>query len=196
MTKWADVLQSLEVASAPSAEPITTAEAKAFLRVDHATQDDLIDDLITAARTRIEADAGLSLVTTTWDLTFDTFPEERAIVLPRLPLASVTSITSYNEDDTAATLSSSDYLVETAQGRIALNDDAAWPTDLRTHSAGVVRFVAGYGAASAVPQPLRLALYQLVAYAFEQPVPLVGVDAVDQAYGAHLAAYRGGQRIA
>ena len=117
MAKWADILQDVVEVTAPSAEPITTTEAKQFLRVDHATQDDLIDDLIAAARQRVEADTGRSLITTTWDLSFDAFPDERAIVLPRLPLASVTSVTSYDADDTAATLSSSDYLVDTAQGR-------------------------------------------------------------------------------
>lgn len=195
MAKWADILQDVVEVTAPSAEPITTTEAKQFLRVDHATQDDLIDDLIAAARQRVEADTGRSLITTTWDLSFDAFPDERAIVLPRLPLASVTSVTSYDADDTAATLSSSDYLVDTAQGRIALNDDADWPTDLRAHNSGVVRFVAGYGASGAnVPQPLRLAVYQLVTHWFEQP-DLAGAMQVDAAYAGHLAPYRGGQRI-
>lgn len=196
MAKWSDIWHELVEVSAPSAEPITTAEAKAFLRVDHSTQDDLVDDLIAAARQRVEADTGRSLITTTWDLTFDQFPDERAIVLPRLPLASVTSITSYDEDDTSATFASSKYLVDTAQGRIALNDDEDWPTDLRTHSSAVVRFVAGYGASgSSVPQPLRLALYQLVAHWFEQPDPIAGIEQVDVAYAGHVAAYRGGQGI-
>lgn len=197
MADWADLIQSLVEVTAPSAEPITTAEGKAFLRVDHSTQDDLIDDLIAAARQRIEADTGRSLITTTWDLTVDAFPADRVITLPRLPLVSVTSVTSYDADDTAATFSSGDYRVDTAQGRIALDDNADWPTDLRTRSAVVIRFVAGYGASGAnVPQPLRLALYQLLAHTFEQADPIAGVAQIDAAYTGHIAAYRGGQRVA
>ena len=193
MADWADLLQTLVEVTAPSAEPITTAEAKLFLRVDHATQDDLIDDLIAAARQQVEVDTGRSLITTTWDMTVDAFPADRAITLPRLPLISVTSVTSYDADDTAATFSSSDYRVDSAQGRIALDDDAAWPTDLRRQSAVVVRFVAGYGSSGAdVPQPLRLAIYQRVAAAFEQAV---GSAQIDAAYAGQIAAYRGGQQV-
>jgi len=193
---WVDILHELTEATAPSSEPITTAEAKAFLRVDHSTQDDLIDDLIAAARTRVESDTGRSLITTTWDLTFDQFPDERAITLPRLPLASVTHVKSYDEDDAASTFASSAYLVDTAQGRISLNDDEDWPTDVRSFSGGLVRFVAGYGSASSVPQPLRLAVYQLVTHWYEQADPVAAVDQVSAAYSGHIAAYRGGQRLA
>ena len=61
------------------------------------------------------------------------------------------------------------------------------------HAADLSIFDTCWGAS--VPQPLRLALYQLVAHWFEQPNPIAGIEQVDVAYAGHVAAYRGGQGI-
>ena len=44
--------------------PVSMAEAKAFLRVTHDAEDDLIALLIDAARRRVEGETGLSLTST------------------------------------------------------------------------------------------------------------------------------------
>ncbi len=46
------------------AAPVTLAEAKLFLRVEHEAEDGLIQTLIEAARARVEGDVGLSLTST------------------------------------------------------------------------------------------------------------------------------------
>lgn len=46
------------------AQPVTVAEAKLFLRVEHEAEDGLIQTLIAAAQTRVEGEVGLSLTST------------------------------------------------------------------------------------------------------------------------------------
>ena len=46
------------------AQPVTVAEAKLFLRVEHEVEGGLIQTLIAAAQAKVEADVGLSLTST------------------------------------------------------------------------------------------------------------------------------------
>lgn len=46
------------------AQPVTVAEAKLFLRVEHEVEDGLIQTLIAAAQAKVETDVGLSLTST------------------------------------------------------------------------------------------------------------------------------------
>ena len=45
-------------------QPVTVAEAKLFLRVEHDAEDGLIQTLVEAGRARVEGDVGLSLTST------------------------------------------------------------------------------------------------------------------------------------
>ena len=141
--RWRDIRTGLTVATAAAFEPVSRAEAKLHCRIDHADEDHLIDGFIPAARRQLVKDTGFVPVNEVYDLAIERFPEERFIPVPRLPLASVASIKSYDEDDVESTFASSNYRVDTATGRIVLNDDATWPSDLRRHNAGVIRFTAG-----------------------------------------------------
>ena len=195
--KWYYIRKNVSEITAPSVEPVALSEAKAFLRIDNSDQDTLVSELIKTARQRVENDTGQSLVNTTWDVWFATFPTERSITVPRLPLVSVTHVKSYDDDDAESTFASSKYLVDTVQGRVALNDSEDWPDDLRQFNAGVMQFVAGHGTAgSDVPSPLRLAVYQLLTHWFEHADPVTSTDAVSRAYAGHIAAYRNAAGIA
>jgi hypothetical protein len=73
--------------------PVSLAEAKLFLRVEHGVEDALIQTLVDAARARVEGDVGLSLTSTS------PAPLRLAILMlalhayergdPAMPLASV-----------------------------------------------------------------------------------------------------------
>lgn len=141
--RWRDIATGLVVVTYPAFEPVSRAEAKRHCNIDHADTDHLVAGWIAAARRQLEKDTGRPPVNTVYDLTVDRFPEERAIEVPRAPLASVASITSYDEDDAATVFSASNYRADTALRRVVLNDDATWPSDLRQHSGGVIRFTAG-----------------------------------------------------
>jgi uncharacterized phiE125 gp8 family phage protein len=154
----------------PTSEPVTLTEAKAHMRVDISDDDTLISSLIQAAREYIEDATHRALITQTWRLSMDQWPCSDEILLPRPPLASVSSITYTNNANATTTLSSSVYSVDTDSepGRVKLVYGEDWPSDtLATTSPIKVTYVAGYGAASAVPQQFKQAILMLVAHWYE-----------------------------
>ena len=62
-------------------EPVTLAEAKAFLRLDGSDEDALLGDLIATARDYLEMVSGLSLVTQGWRLYRDDWPASGMVSL-------------------------------------------------------------------------------------------------------------------
>lgn len=165
--------------TAPSEEPVTTAEAKAHLREDLASarNDNYIDGLVKSARRWIENTRGMALVTQTFDGFIDGFPSEGAIVIPKYPLASVTAVTYYDDDlSTSTVFSSTKYQVDAAKRppRIVLKNGSSWPTDsLRLSSGVAVRLVAGYGEAPDVPDDIKHAIKLLVGQMYVHREPEV-----------------------
>ena len=171
---------TLKLITAPAAEPITLAEAKAHLRVDASTDDAIITAMIQAVREQAEHETGRALITQTWERVLDAFPAVE-IELGRLPVASITSIKYLDANGAQQTLDSSQYLLDadTAPGWVLPVADAVWPATADSANAVRVRFVAGYGASgAAVPASVRAwmllhlgALYrQREAFASGQPV--------------------------
>ena len=170
---------SLTVQTAPNTAPLSTAEAKAHLRVDGSDEDTLIDAYVDAAREYIEARYRLVLTTGTWDFTPETpdglerddFPSGlKDIECPLHPLQSVESITYVDTDGASQTLSSSNYVVVTGAtpGRIRLAYDKCWPDTRKQPNAVVVRAKFGYGdAATAVPESILCAVRLIVGHFHE-----------------------------
>jgi len=160
----------LMLVTPPAEEPVSLADAKAHLRVDISDDDALIATLIKAARELFENYTRRALVTQTWDLVLDAFPAERELELPRPPLQSVTSITYKEADGSVQTFPTSEYVVDTSGmfGRVVLKSASTWPSvQLWPAGAVTVRFVAGYGGASGVPQAAKHAILLMVAYWYE-----------------------------
>lgn len=154
----------------PPAEPVTLAEAKAFLRVDHDDEDALIQTLITSARTRLEAYLNIAMIRRPMQVARSF---GGTIKLPRWPVASLESvhIDGVQTDDFVA-----DLLCRPVQIKVGTADTLE------------IAFTAGYGVASAdVPAPLRQAMLLLVAHGFEHrdgvsdTLPLM-VDALTMPY--------------
>lgn len=149
-----------DLITAPTVEPIGTADAKSHLRVDVATDDDLIDSLVQATREWTEAFTRRALIDQTWELNFDAFPDTGIpIELPRPPLSSVTSVKYVDVDGVEQTWDASNYTVDAPAGpfatfgRVIPNFQVVYPTTRIQFNAVTIRYVAGYGAAgSAVPE--------------------------------------------
>ena len=158
--------------SGPSAEVLTTTDAKKHLHVEHSDEDAYIGGLCKAARELLEVNCNRSFTRQTWDYFQDEFPDGRQpIYLPRGPVISVTSV-KYTTltSTTAQTLSATTYITDrkTEPARIALRDGETWPTNLLQDVNGVqVRFVAGLATstgstATGVPAAANLAAKLLV----------------------------------
>jgi len=177
----------------PSLEPLTLDEVKTFLRVDLTTDDALITALITAARMFCEANTGRSLITRSYSLFMDRWPEARrshrfmpgaedrpyrlpiafvtgAVELPYPPLLSVVQINVYAADNSVTVYDSGSYFVDTAgvPGRVVLTQGAVPPLPGRIANGIEIQFTAGYGAAEDnVPALLRQGMLQVIAHLYE-----------------------------
>jgi uncharacterized phiE125 gp8 family phage protein len=158
----------LKRTAAPAAEPVSTSDAKAHLRITHATEDTLVARLVKAAREHVEDRTGRALVTQTWKMWLRAFPRSGAIELPRPPLVSVTSITYLDADGASQTLSSDAYAVypEGFKGRVKLKAGESWPATAEDEKAVEITFEAGYGDAAAVPAAVTSAMLLLVEHLY------------------------------
>ena len=149
--------------SAPAVEPVSLEEAKAFLRVDHVSEDALVQALIAAARTHVEALCGRKLIAQGWRVYVDALPEIGRIRLPVGPVLSVDAVTVYDGEGNGIELDAADYLVDAAgiPPRIAFRRR---PAVLREMNGIEIDVTVGFGATSLdVPSPLRQAILDLVA---------------------------------
>jgi len=150
--------------SQTGSEPVTTAEAKAQLSI--ATSDTAhearLSALITAARQKYEYDTQTSLLTKTYDDTFDRLYDRMR--LAQRPASLITSIKYYDNSGMQQTLSSSLYSLDVSMQEIRLNVQQNWPDTQQRWDSVVVRYVAGY---TTVPATAKHAILLLVAFWFE-----------------------------
>ena len=109
-----------------------------------------------SARQIIERELGVIMLNETWEYATDAAPLGETIYLPKAPLVSVTSVTSYDDADSGTTFDASNYVVDTAGNRLFLAQSSVWPSDLREFRSIVVSYVAGYGTDMATLPPLLL----------------------------------------
>lgn len=159
---------SEQLITAPVKEPVTVDEVKRHLRIQHDDENELIDRYIRTARRALENDLRRGFLPQTWDVAIDEAPCYSApILLPRAPVASVTSVTSYDTANVGTVFASSNYFVDTLgePGRVCLNWGIVWPSPsngLRETNAIIVRYVCGYATPELVPDDLTAAVLLMV----------------------------------
>ena len=182
----------LSLASGPASEPLTLAEAKK--QVELATQDTAHDEhllrLIAAARKYAEDYTGRAIVTQTWDLFLDSWPVKRGeltVWLPKPPLQSVTFVKYYDGDGVQQTWSSANYVVRTSRepGCISLAYGISWPTFRFQPDTINIRYVAGYGARTSVPENMKAAMLLMVGHWFSHREEVVAGQANAVPFAAH-----------
>lgn len=145
----------LKLITAPTAEPITLAEARLHLRVTGTEEDAKITSLIMGAREAAEHITGRALMAQTWELALNGFVD--AISLPRPPLASITSVKYLNTAGVLTTLDASAYLLDdySEPARLLPAYGTSWPATRNQENALLIRYVAGYASAATVPQGIK-----------------------------------------
>lgn len=150
-------MTSLRLITPPADLPVTLAEARAFLRVDHDEDDAGISAMLSAAVNLLDGRNGIlgrCLEPQTWELLLDRFPEAE-IRLPVGPVESVTSVAFTDPEGAEAEVSGGSFVLDNAatfEGWIV--PTVAWPATLATVNAVRVRFVAGTGTPDAIKQSL------------------------------------------
>ena len=176
--------------TAPAAEPVSAAELRLHLREDAANFPDAAV-YVRDARQEIENITGLAFLPQTWRLALDRWPTggeawwdgvrdgsisdlyggdaRRSIELPKWPLASITSVTVYDEASNATVVNVASLFDVDAYrrpGRMTLKRGQTWPVALRASNAIEIVYVAGYPSAAAIPAPMQRAVKQLAGYLY------------------------------
>lgn len=151
--------------------PLDAAKAQLNLAGDASHDGEVIGALYQATQL-CEEWTERAFITQTWEWWLPCFPR-RGFVVPRPPLQSVTHIKYTDDTGAEQTLATSVYRVVAPSGpactygTIDLAYGETWPLTRPQRDAVRIRFVAGYGAAVAVPEPIKGAVKLLLGDAFE-----------------------------
>src|SRR5215213_2973580 len=179
----------------PAVEPVTVADAKAYLRVEHSDDDAVIGALIAGARSHIKAQTRRALITQTWRLIRDAWPGDGRIAVVPSPLQQITAARVYRLDGTTQALDPQAF-VSDLSATPAIISFLSWslPPPGRAVAGIEIDVEVGYGSGpSNVPEPLRQAIKLLVAHWYEnRGLIAVGqsVAVLPTAVAALIAPYR------
>jgi hypothetical protein len=172
-------------------EPVTLAEAKRQTRIEFPDDDDVLVMMIAAARRRVEVLLRQTLLTSTYDWTFDGFPvaangyynldirrmglnpqwlpNAAAILsLPKPPLVSVESVKYFDTNGVLTTIDPSLYVLALGFGsRIQPIIGQNWPVNRQQIDACSVRYTSGVANADLIGEDVKLATLLLVSFLYE-----------------------------
>lgn len=177
-----------------SALPVSLDDAKAWLRVDHNDEDELITRLVYGAVAATEDRTGRILAPSSWEWQADRW--DRWFAIPAFPIRDVTSVVYLDEDGTEQTLDAADwYWHRTAEGaEVRFVSTWSSPTLYDRPRSVRVRFDAGYDDPTAsgsgddpdlvLPENAKMALRFLIAhwYANRESVTTANVYEVPQTF--------------
>lgn len=166
------LFDGLTIHTPPASEPLSLAEAKIFLRVDHSDENDLIESLIATARQVVEGWTHRALITQTVVVTWDRLRSGVWLEIPKPPLQSVTKIEAREKDGNYSDIATT-YSVDTASlpGRVKFLDMPDYSTEYP--AAIKMTYDAGYGdSATDVPNSLRQCVRFLVAHYYDLREPV------------------------
>lgn len=145
---------SLRLVTAPNVRPVTTADMKLHLRVDHNDEDDLIEALIETATKSAEHIMGRAVMHQHWQLLTDSFEN---LVMRKPIVTEVTTVKYVDTDGDLTTLHNSVYqevLGSEYEPYITLAYGKEWPLFRSQPECVQVNFTCGETSANNVPAPI------------------------------------------
>lgn len=161
---------SITTINPPASEPVSLAEAKLFLRMDHDAEDDLIATLIVAAREAVEAGCGRALITRRVRESLDIWRREamNGAVLGLGPVSAVIAVRLIADSGAQSVLDPERYRLEGQRDRPRLVFPPGLPATLRSAGGIEIEYDAGFAdEAVDLPSALRVAVLQIVASLYE-----------------------------
>lgn len=150
----------------------------------NSTSDADVMDMIRAAMSFVEKYQRRQLLTATYSVKYDDWPDGDGTIELRdkLPIASITSVQYKDSDGDTQTVTSTNYhtsLPRNSPGRIVPISGYSWPT---LQTGGIervtVNLTAGYGTADQIPMTTRAAIRMIVSdFVDERGSVLVGATA-------------------
>jgi uncharacterized phiE125 gp8 family phage protein len=178
--------------TAPATEPLSLAEAKAYLRVETGDDDAVIGALIAGSSIHVEAQTRRALITQSWRISVDAWPDDGRLMILPAPLQALTAVRVYDFDNAAHTIDTAAFVLDRG-GSALIFAPWALPAPGRVAAGIELDVTVGYGdAAIDVPEALRQAIRLLVAHWYEnRGLVTAGTSTVlPQTVAALIAPYR------
>ncbi|MGY3609923.1 MULTISPECIES: head-tail connector protein [unclassified Bradyrhizobium] len=153
----------------PASTPVTLAEAKMHLRVDHDDEDALISSLISAVTDHLDGWTGIlgrCLVEQQWRQDFDAFAQ--CLPLPLGPVMDIVSVTWRSSTNQSSPVDASTYTLRTDGGGrsfVRFKNSFSAPDDLDERAAVSVTYKAGY---ETVPPAIKAAMLLHIGTLYER----------------------------
>ena len=185
-------VQNLKKLTKPTA-PVTLAQVKEFLRIDHSDEDTTLMMYVKAATNRLETLCDTVFVETQFLFTLDEFPytskeewwdgvrdgivgqHRNQCNFIQIPVGAIRSVDLFTFTDSAGTTSNVDSTTwkldnVRSQGRISLNFGAVWPSaQPAANNAVQITFKAGLVSdPTQLPEEIQIAVLQLTAQLYER----------------------------
>jgi uncharacterized phiE125 gp8 family phage protein len=156
-----DYSSALRLVAPAVFEPVTLAQAKAFLRIEHTGDDAAIGTAISAARLMAERYLRTALLAQTWEYSVGN-PCSLTLRLPWGPATSILSVTLVNEQGVSTVLEGTIYRLS-VDGRAVL-----FTSGLHSEIVKVQFIAAAYAGVADIPAPIIQGILHHVATLMEQ----------------------------